>query len=206
MAVSITPQQGLGAFCGLLLAGCLYEMLAPFPAVAIPQWPLRARGTAVRGEEMFLPPPSSAFDAINARMIFAPDRKPVTPAAIGAAAAPPPPPTISLVGIILDTSNRLALIRSAASPLEVTYGVGARIGGWELFEIDPDAIVLRFGTATSTIELASNRHESTGANTSSQSSSAGPTAQGANPSASPQPQPPLAPPQSVSPAPQSAGP
>lgn len=156
MAFSVTPQQTLGSLCGLLALGCAYELWAPLPTFALPSVPAPVPVEAAAPLPSAAPPPSSAFDVIENQPIFTSDRKPLVPSAAGPA-APPPPPAIALVGIILDPTTKLALIRSPNSPLATAYAEGASIDGWILTQIAPDKIVLQAGTATDEVSLAANR-------------------------------------------------
>ena len=153
MNFRMTPQIGLSSICGTLLLIYLCEGWAPLPQISVPPRGLIRPSLRVTATADFVPPSARTFDAINDRPIFAPDRKPLAPPPVGTSSAPPPLPSISLVGVILDSNTQLALIRSAASPLEVSYAVGASVDGWQLTEIDAEKIVLRYGSSVDEIEL-----------------------------------------------------
>ncbi len=153
-----TPgQMGLVSLCALLLLAIVYDLTAPLSAIAIPDVSRRSEVPALLPAQPFIPAPSSSFASINERPIFSQARKPIAPAPTGPAAAPPPPPTASLVGVILDGDNKLALVKTPASPLEASVKLGESVGGWQLVRILPDRIVLQLGTAIDEIKLESNR-------------------------------------------------
>ncbi|MBL6854210.1 MAG: hypothetical protein ISQ86_12550 [Alphaproteobacteria bacterium] len=152
-------QLLLGGICFLLLGVLAYEWMIP---------PAKATVPALRGRtRVAVPPlplanpslPIEAFDVINARPLFKPDRKPVPPppTPAEAAAAPPPPPTLSLVGVIIDGSRQLALLRVPQSPLAVSASVGDDVAGWRVTAVYPDHIVLRRDTTEMAFSLNSNR-------------------------------------------------
>lgn len=157
LRTAFTPQKGLYCLCGLLSAACAYEVWAPLPAVAVPDRAIAMGAPAQPSSAVFVPSPIAAFDAINERPIFSPDRKPIAPAAAATAGAATTPPPVSLVGVILDGKISMALIKSAASPLETAFAVGETIDGWQVTEIDSGKVVLRSGAATDEIKLEANR-------------------------------------------------
>ena len=138
----------LGSLCGLLAIAIVYEVLAPIGDVPV------AAGVIVRLpaerplEPAFVMPASAGFAAIDARPVFDRSRLPV--------AGPPGPMPgagtalgqMSLVGVIIDSDRRIALVRSANAPLALSYPVGAFLGGSRIVEIDPDKVVLRSADAT----------------------------------------------------------
>jgi len=158
MTFAFSPAQlGLGSLCALLAASIVYELSAPLPEFSVLVNAKHARITMPDPPSAFSPPPAAAFAVINERPIFSPGRKPVAPKPVGVAAAPPPPPSAALVGVIMDSHNSLALVRTAASPLEVSVGLGGNIAGWQVTQIEPDRIVLRSGATDDVIKLESNR-------------------------------------------------
>jgi len=171
-----TPAQiALASLCGALALSIAWEVYAPLPSFAVPEIAVRDRPTQNTPQPMFMIPPQGAFDAINDRPIFSQSRKSIAPAPIGPAAAPPPPPSVALIGVILDAQNRLALVKTPSSPLEVSVGVGGSIGGWQVAQIAPDRIVLRLGTAEDEIKLEANRaKDETQNNTGPNSAASGP--------------------------------
>lgn len=156
----VTPLQLLlGGICLVLLGVLTYEWMIPPAEATVPTLPGRTR-IAVAPLPLANPSqPVGAFDVINARPLFKPDRKPVPPPPTPgeAVAAPPPPPTLSLVGVIIDGSRQLALLRVPQSPLAVSASVGDDVAGWRVTAVYPDHIVLRRDTAEMTFSLNGNR-------------------------------------------------
>ena len=149
-------QLLIGAVCVALLCILIYEWLLP-PAQA--SVPLVASRTHIALAPLPLAGPAAppdAFDAINARPLFKPDRKPV-PTAAETAAAPAPPPTVSLIGVIIDGQRQLAVLRVPESPLAVSASVGDQVQGWRVTAIYPDRVVLRLNTTEITVGLNVNR-------------------------------------------------
>jgi hypothetical protein len=153
------PQMLLMALCCLLGAILAYELAVPLGDIAVPAITLRGSSAATLPQQRFVSvPPLAAFAAFNDRPIFSPQRKAIAPAPVGAAAAaPPPPPAASLVGIIIDAQRRIALIRTASSPLATAVAVGDTLQGWQVTEIAPDRVVLHQGTTDDALKLDANR-------------------------------------------------
>ena len=154
---AITPQSGLGVLCALLLAASLFATWAPLPVVTASEYSDSPHAIERPLPTAFIPPPQSAFDAINERPIFSPERKPFAPDTVAGPSAAATPPSVALVGVILDGTTGMALIRSAASPLETAFSVGQTIEGWAVSEIDADKIVLTSGGARDEIKLEANK-------------------------------------------------
>jgi hypothetical protein len=149
----------LAGLCTALFLLLVFELLTP-PAMAdIPQaqWQPRAPGGLLA---MALPfPASESFAVVDARPLFDPARRPVAAYAmpIGASAAPQPPGGIALIGVIIAGDTKLALLRTAASPLETSVPLGGSIGGWQVAAIDPTHVTLRSGTADFQLDLDARR-------------------------------------------------
>src|ERR1051326_4815127 len=101
----------------------------------------------------FTMPPTAAFAEIAARPVFNPSRRPIPPPVAPTAApvaqpAPPPPPppppiNLTLVGIMAGLEDRFALVRLGGAPTINTIFEGQDIGGWRVYLILPDRILLR---------------------------------------------------------------
>jgi general secretion pathway protein N len=152
------PQLFLIACCGMLGLFLLYEIFAPLPDVTVPTLPPRSGLAPARFQSPVSMPPLASLAIFNDRPIFSALRKPIVPAPIGGAAtAPPPPPVAALVGVIIDAQRRIALIKSAGSPLAVALGIGESVEGWQLTLIEPDRVVLHQGSTDDEIKLEANR-------------------------------------------------
>jgi len=155
-------QLLFGAVCVALLCILVYEWLLPPTQAAVPFLASRTRIALAPLPLAGPSPPPNAFDAINDRPLFKPDRKPVTTAA-ETAAAPAPPPTVSLIGVIIDGQRQLAMLRVPESPLAVSASVGDEVQGWRVTAVYPDHVVLRLNTTEITVGLNANRPGDTAA-------------------------------------------
>lgn len=136
----------LGALCSVLGALFVYACVAPLPVFDLPAIHLPQQ-SAPSETAPFVPPPLASFAAINARPLFSPARQRIAPSdAPAKTAAPPPLPAASLVGVILDTDNKLALLKSQGAPFAASIPVGGMLGAWQVTEITADHVVLRAGT------------------------------------------------------------
>jgi len=155
--MTLTRQNlvlGLSGLCALLAATLLYLVAAPLPDLEIPQVPLERQRAALRQTMPIATPPPEAFADINARPMFSPDRKAI--AEPGTSAVSGSPPNIALVGVIMDPKDRMALIRTGASPLAGAFRLGADISGWRLTEITADHVVLAQGGLRDELRLQDN--------------------------------------------------
>lgn len=152
------PQLFLIALCGILGLFLIYEIFAPLSDVAVPTLQTRSSPAPLRLQSPVAMPSLASLAVFNERPIFSAQRKPIVPAPIGAAATtPPPPPVAALVGVIIDAQRRIALIKSASSPLAVAVGIGGTVEGWQLTLIEPDRVVLHQGSTDNEIKLEANR-------------------------------------------------
>jgi hypothetical protein len=67
------------------------------------------------------------------------------------------PPEVALVGIMIDSHDRIAMLRTPGSPLANAFHLGATVSGWQLSEIAPDRIVLSAGGARAELRLDANK-------------------------------------------------
>ncbi|HEY2069683.1 MAG TPA: hypothetical protein VGG48_09040 [Rhizomicrobium sp.] len=149
-------QFGLFAVC-LLMAGLfVYELSAAPADFPLPDVHLKPRAVAIAEAQPFVPPPASAFDAVNDRTLFLPSRKSLTaPATTGAAAinGPPPPADITLVGVLMDGQNSVAEVKTAGAVLSQPLRVGDAVGTWSVSAIGPDHVTLKSGTFTQDVHM-----------------------------------------------------
>lgn len=96
-------------------------------------------------------PPLDAFAAITERPLFHQSRRPPEPpprtVATRPAAPPPPPPTLvgyELIGVVMRTGDRVALVRTPAEP-RVEVRRGDSLGTWTVTDIDRWGIRLESG-------------------------------------------------------------
>lgn len=145
---------GMGGTCALLAAILVYLVVAPLPDLEVPQQPLTPTKRAALETVSITVPSPEAFDDINARPIFSADRKPLVQAA--GAATSGNPPNVTLVGVILDSQDKIAMVRTPGQPYAGAFHLGADVSGWRLSEIAADHIVLSAGPARDEIRLENN--------------------------------------------------
>jgi hypothetical protein len=152
-----TRAQGIAAaLCALLLLALSYETFAE-PAVA----ELPAAASTLTIARQPLPaaralPPLAAFAAIDARPLFNPERKALPPPP-PPGAGPAPPTQFSLIGVIIDSDRRLALLKSPSLAVEDSVTVGQTVDGWTVTAVEPDHVVLHAGTSDFTLGLFTKR-------------------------------------------------
>jgi hypothetical protein len=150
-----TVLYGFSGVGVLLAAALIYQVAAPLPDFDPPQVQLKTRTQQIAAVVPVSTPPPEAFAEIDARPMFSPARKGIATAATGEATTQPP--DVTLVGIIVDAQDRMAMLRTPGSPLANAFRVGATISGWQLSEIAPDRIVLSAGAARDEIRLDANK-------------------------------------------------
>jgi hypothetical protein len=158
MRTAMTPaSMSLALLCGGLALVLSYEMAMPPPNYRLPDVPSRTLAPIVILQPGFVAQPIETFSAIDERPLFNSLRKPVqSPEQTTAVSGPPPAPSASLVGVIIDGKQRLALLRSPNSAFALSFGIGSTLDGWQISEIDPDRIKLRSGTFDHEIDLNAN--------------------------------------------------
>jgi hypothetical protein len=144
-------QIALAGLCASLVTLLVYISVTPLPEFVAPTVQLPLRQHLTIHEASYAIPPPDMFAEIDARPMFRPSRQPIAEPA--EAQANLKPPDVTLVGIILDPWEKIALLRIQASPLAVAFRLGATIAGWQLSEIAADKIVLSNGTSNDEIRL-----------------------------------------------------
>jgi len=187
MTAPANPLQiVLSGICGVLLLVLIYQTVAPVSPYSMSASTTGVRLPAITFSTDAAPPPASVFSDVDARPLFNPSRQPVASVAAVGNAAGTDATNLTLIGVILDGNDRLALIRSAGAAFATGVRQGASIEGWTVAEVDPDRVVLQSGVRKQELLLASNRDTApAGAN------SGGPGAAG--PNLIPPPPPPSAP-------------
>jgi hypothetical protein len=145
----------LGGLNAALAAAFFYLVFADLPDITPPQVRLAQRHRTAISVPPVVLPPLARFAEIGERPLFNPGRKPVASPAVTPTSNIPP--DVTLVGIILDSQDRLALVRTPAQPFASALRLGATLSGWQLTEIAPDRIVLSAGAARDEIRLDANR-------------------------------------------------
>lgn len=151
-------QLVLSAICLAFAAVLGFIVFAPLPEV--PASPVLARSEPADDTPLprFDPPSRQVFAAIDERLVFNPSRVRISaPFEPGASNASSLPSDLSLVGVILDDSTKLALFKSPAAPLAVSVPVGGSIEGWQVTRIDADSVGLRAGGPEQEMSLSANK-------------------------------------------------
>jgi general secretion pathway protein N len=135
----------------LLAGGIVYESVAPLDPVTIELPPPR-HFTPPPPPRVYVPPPEDAFADIDARPVFAADRKPLADDMQGASAATAAS-TLSLVGVIMDGERAIALLRNKTTSQTESAVVGGTIEGWHVAHIDATSITLSAGGNQAVVQL-----------------------------------------------------
>jgi hypothetical protein len=175
--VRLNPAQlVLGAICAGFAILLGYLLVAPLPEVSAPPVVHPRAAAAVHKDSddddsdsdsdndneisiaRFDAPPKQAFSEVDDRLVFNPARtRVVAPSQPGASNATSLPSDLSLVGVILDDSRKLALFKSPTAPLAVGVELGGSIEGWQVMRIEPDRVALRAGGPEQELKLSSNK-------------------------------------------------
>ncbi len=157
--MTIRPAALLSSTSAVLALACVYELVAPLPAYSVPPVQTSPLPALPNTPAPFTAPLPETYAAISDRPLFDPHRKKYLPSPKPGAdkTAPPPPANLSLVGVIIDSNLRIAMVKSSDAMLAMSVGVGAEIGGWQVSSIEPDRIVLKAGTAEEDIRLEANK-------------------------------------------------
>lgn len=137
-------RLALGAAC-VALAGVVFAELdrpAVGPAMRADA-PVPVAAPRVAETPRFAMPPPDRYEEVNARPLFSPTRRPPAPEAPGAGAAPEA--SFTLVGIVISTEDRLALLEHGQPPRIERVFEGQQLDGWSVEAILPDRVVLRHG-------------------------------------------------------------
>jgi len=159
MRTAMVPaSMSLALLCGGLALVLAYEAAMPPRNYRLPDVPQRKLAPVILLQPSLAAAPIETFSAIDDRPLFNPLRKPAAiPEQTAAVSGPPPAPSASLVGVIIDGKQQLALLRSPNSAFALSFAVGSLIDGWQIAEIDPDRIKLRSGAFEHEIDLNANR-------------------------------------------------
>jgi Type II/IV secretion system protein len=138
------------ALGGLSIAAGL--ALGSAPAVAIDLIPQPQPG-AVPANPLATQP-LDGLSATRDRPLFSSNRRPPPPpvALAPAPALPPPPPNVAFLGVVMDGSEAIAVVRARPSGEFTRVQIGDDVGGWKVSQIAERRLVLslegRFATFT----------------------------------------------------------
>jgi general secretion pathway protein N len=91
--------------------------------------------------------PLESLSATRDRPLFTPSRRPpppppAAPVVRAVEATPVPPPSVVLLGIVTESNEARAMVRSDPSGKVVRARLGDEIGGWKVTQIEPRRLVL----------------------------------------------------------------
>lgn len=136
--------------------------LAPtLPRAAPADPPSPERVAALPDRPVFAMPPIESFSEIAARPLFSESRRPPSPAAEpelepepGQAAAPVVRRGLFvLVGVVITSRTRLAIVRQRNAREAVRLVEGQQIEGWTVDSIQPNRVLFRQGAAVEEVRL-----------------------------------------------------
>jgi len=129
--------------------------LRPAAALALPEAPaLPAAQGGPAPLPAFRPPAAEASAVIVERPLFFPSRQPAEPEPVAAAAEPPAePPDMALIGTIVTTSGRRAIVQSPPGGAAQVLSEGQEIDGWTIAAIETERVLLRRGDEEQAIAL-----------------------------------------------------
>jgi hypothetical protein len=125
--------------------------LGSAPAVAIDLIPQPQAG-AVPANPLAMQP-LDGLSATRDRPLFSSTRRPPPPVALAPEPAlPPPPPNVAFLGVVMDGSEAIAVVRARPSGEFTRVQIGDDVGGWKVSQIAGRQLVLslegRFATFT----------------------------------------------------------
>lgn len=148
----LSPISGvLAVICINFAAWLFYEVAAAPPKLQPPKIALAKHGTLPKISP-FVPPPFQEFAVIDERPLFSPLRKKLL-SPQETVAQKRPPPSFVLVGVILGSTERIAITKAPGASNSVNLTPGQSIEGWEVTAIEADHITLRAGTDTYELPL-----------------------------------------------------
>lgn len=148
------------ASCGIFTGALAYEVFMPLGEFKLPPVTVPER-TATPTISPFQPPPQSSYAVIDARPIFNPTRTPVEPTAIATGTTSAVPPDVVLVGVIIDSKNRIALVKREGAPFSESIILGALLDGWAVIDISADHVVLQSGAQEIELRMDAKRKVAT---------------------------------------------
>ncbi|HTQ15197.1 MAG TPA: hypothetical protein VMH86_15095 [Rhizomicrobium sp.] len=149
-------QMAMAGLCALLALLLMYELMAPPTQFSLPDVHLKPKLLAIQPPPPFIAPPVGSFNAINDRPLFLPSRKAIAAPAAGPgaqAAGPPPMPNATLVGVIMDGQNSIAMVKVGGAPFAQAMGTGASIGDWQISAVGADRVELKSGSYTQELRM-----------------------------------------------------
>ena len=136
-----------------LLSGAIaYELATPIDPASVTVAPLAKHAPRVIPQAAFVPPAEDSVADIDARPLFASDRKPLVDTALANGPAGQPS-DLALVGVIMDGDRAVALLRSKSTATSSSAVVGGIVSGWRVARIDPTSVTLHSGSGDYVVSL-----------------------------------------------------
>jgi type II secretory pathway component PulC len=162
MSLRFTNAQiALLALCGVLTIAFLYELFAPLRPYTPPQVDNTHAAYTVQMPTPYTPPDFATYSNVDARSVFNPLRTPIETESEGlassASAGDSLPPDLSLVGVILDGTTKMALLKSASELQVVSVPQGTVYEGWEVTTVEPDRVVFAAHGNQQELKLSDNK-------------------------------------------------
>jgi general secretion pathway protein N len=110
-----------------------------------------SRAAVTQAEAPFALPPIESYAEVTARPLFSASRRPAPQQAAQRGSLEPA--SLALIGIIISSQSRIALVQEAKSPKPIRLTEGQEVQGWTVQSILPDRIVIRRGTLEQEVKL-----------------------------------------------------
>jgi hypothetical protein len=147
-----SPPAMLAAATLSLSATLTYQVLAPIAEYDVPEPAPRVLPAKTSSIPPFSAPTFSEFAEAEERPLFVPERRRPKTASETEEEKPRARPDVVLIGIILDETRKIAVVKREGLPaLRLT--IGAMLDGWEVTAIEAGHIALKAGSDTYEIVL-----------------------------------------------------
>jgi hypothetical protein len=150
------------ALCTLLGAGLLFQLAAPPPEIRpepVALTPQSANGPPGRP---FVAPPLQQFSEVDERPLFSPLRQAAPSPQLADTAGAGSPSDFALVGIIMGTGRRIAVVKTPGPAPAQNVSVGDTINDWRVTRIEPNYIVVQGGSGGQDIKVPLHPNEHAG--------------------------------------------
>ncbi len=161
LAMPLAPL-GLMVLCAFLAAGLLYQLVAPPPEIHPERVAIRAQPVVGPPGKPFVAPPLQQFAEIDERPLFSPLRQAGPSPQLGDTSAAGSPSDFVLVGIIMGTGQRIAVVKTPGPAPAQNVSVGGTINQWRVTRIEPNYIVVQGGSSDQDIKVPLHPNGKTG--------------------------------------------
>jgi hypothetical protein len=154
---------GLIALCAVLGAGLLYQLAAPPAEIQPERVAIRTQPAVGPPGRPFVAPPFQQFSEIDERPVFSPLRQPVASPQFADSSGTGAPSDFVLVGIIMGTGRRIAVVKTPGPAPAQNVSVGGTINQWRITRIEPNYIVVQGNSGDQDIKVPLHPNEHAGA-------------------------------------------